>query len=227
MVSLGDLELTGGNCTAYSVADYLRILDLRQPGPQKIAQVWGLDDCRLSYAVRAPDEDAVLGVGVTEEERALMADGWLPVSWPSGVARVQGMAVHVAGTIVKGSNEYSFDWGFSSRLDFQECRRLNNGVLEDVLPLVSGETLSVSLVVDPTQIFEIRGTSLVQPMIDADQLNGNANGRIAVNELVETRVEDQNSSLGELLRTKCYPAMFQFDRGGSCTLGGDAPSEPF
>ena len=60
--------------------------------------------------------------------------------------------------------------------------------------------------------------SLVQLIVDADQVNGNANGRVDIEELTNTPVPGFVNNLGEVLRMFSYPSMFIYDNGGQCTV---------
>lgn len=214
MVSFGGLQLTGEGCSSYSDARYNRILDLLQPGPQKVAQVWGLDDCTLGFSVGIPSEEAVLGVTVSDADEALMSKASVPVSSPSGVKTSEGMALHVVGTAARDGVEVNFDWGFADELDFGNCA----SSLETFLPLEGGETIRVTLVVDPRNLFVAQESSLLSAIAEADQTNGNANGRVSVDELVSTTVNGFADNLGEILRKTSYPSMFRYNGDGTCEL---------
>jgi hypothetical protein len=227
-------------CIEYSEADYNRILDLRQPGPQKIGQIWGLNDCLLSYSILVPDAEAVLGVGVTAEDRALMANAVVPVSSPTAVTTAQGMAFYVEGNAEKDGMLVRFKWGFSDSIDWTDCQRLFDGELEARLPLKGGETISVNITVDPRNLFrailpDARPTAapdagvapaaalpLMQLIADADQVNGDANGRVSVDELATVAVSGigntGSQNLAEILRLRSYPSVFVYADDGQCVL---------
>src|SRR5512133_797667 len=57
LVSLGSMMLQDPSCTEYASAWYGRVLDLAQPGPQRLGQLWGLNDCRLTYEVMRPSDN--------------------------------------------------------------------------------------------------------------------------------------------------------------------------
>lgn len=240
--SIGNLELDGDDCNSYSEARYRRVLDFLQPGPMKVAQVFGLNDCQLNYSVTVPDADAVLGPAVTEEDRALMSTASVPVSSPAGVTTAKGMALHIRGRLRKGGVNITFDWGFSEAINFRECKRPADGdptfALEDHLPLIGGETTAVTLVVEPRNLFVARkslvpplqvgadglvtdeqdAVSLAQFIAAADATQGNDNGRVDLDELSATSVPGLSGSLAELLRTQGYPSMFLFAGRGLCSL---------
>src|SRR5690606_20533501 len=49
LLTVGELDLGGDDCTPYAESDYLRLLDLRQPGPQRLALLHGLGDCDIAF----------------------------------------------------------------------------------------------------------------------------------------------------------------------------------
>jgi hypothetical protein len=136
------------------------------------------------------------------------------------------MALHIAGTATKNGVEVRFDWGFADNLDFGSCKCKLDGIVEEVLPLEGGKTIDVNLVIDPRNLFSVDGASLVQAIVDSDQVSGNGNGRVAIDELVAMSVNNQSENLGEVLRTKTYPSMFLYDGIGTCTLGSECGHHP-
>jgi hypothetical protein len=240
-VSFGSLQLDGKSCNSYSEARYQRIVNLREPGAQKVAQVWGLNDCLLTFAVVIPDVDSVLGSGVSNSERMLMAKASVPVSSETGVTTSEGMALHLEGHVEKDGARVGFDWGFADFVRLSDCKRRIDGKLEEQLPLKGGETIGVSLGVEPRNLFMARSpnepgtmtspagplsvaegaTSLVQSIFEADQKNGNANGRVDLDELTKTSVPGFRDNLAEVLRKLSYPSVFLYDEGGQCNINAD------
>jgi hypothetical protein len=268
LVSFGGTSFDGEQCNDYSDARYRRIVDMQQPGPQKVGEIYGLNDCLVSFAVLIPPtSDAVLGSGVTKSDADSMASALVPTSTPTGMTTVQGMALHVAGSADKDGTTLGFDWGFSDRIRFTECRRMIDGTLEPRLPLVGGQTIEVNIAVDPRGLFVAgpprtdaayltdsgdaglqmdAGTSLdaetpldggtpavariplMQMMADADQVSGDANGRISMAELANVKLAGQprdlsqipgaTSNLAEALRQSSYPSLFTYGNGGLCNV---------
>lgn len=227
LVSMGELFLGGKDCNAYADAFYSRILDLSQPSPQRLGQVWGLNDCRLGYSVESPYGNEVLGLGVTEEDRDFMGNAIVPVSSEKGLAAAEGMAFYVRGFAVKDTVSISFDWGFSDRIDFSDCRRRVDGKLEE-LPLAGGDTMSLTISVDPRNLFlfgaatatdsGVTESPLMQLIADADQVLGNANGRVAVDELIHAPFSgDLAPNIAEVLRRWTYPSVFLYGNDGECS----------
>lgn len=217
LVSMGELEVVvDANCAGYSDAWYFRLLALTQPGAQRLGQLWALDDCRLDYSAAIPDQDAVLGAGVSEQDRDFMRTAIVPVSSEKGPTHAQGMALQIRGGAVKDQVSVKFDWGFSDRLDWTECQRVVDGEVEPRVHLASGETRVLDIAIDPRNLFQTKATQLMQHIADADQTQGNANGSVALDELSRVQVGEQ--SLAEVMRHTGYPSMFLYGGGSECKL---------
>src|SRR5689334_23980887 len=72
LLAMGDASL-GFNCKTYSESDYLRLLDARITTDQKLVVLYGEGRCYFDFGVRWPTSDTVLGEGITEADRDLMA----------------------------------------------------------------------------------------------------------------------------------------------------------
>ena len=85
-VSLGNVGVgPDGDCNVYSDANYRRILSFREPGKQKVSQVWGLNACTLDFGTARPDP-----VRCSVRLRTAMLLKWSPTSlttWPIQVWR--------------------------------------------------------------------------------------------------------------------------------------------
>ncbi len=107
LIGAGNFGIAEGPCVQYAEGHYVRILDLLQRGPQKLAQVRALGTCPFIFEIRTPPENAVLGAGVTAETKAFLrapgSDPWV---------RDRGTTLHVAGTATKGPASVRFAWSF-------------------------------------------------------------------------------------------------------------------
>jgi hypothetical protein len=231
-VSMGDMMLQGPGCSEYASAWYGRVLDLSQPGPQRLGQLWGINGCRLTFEVFRPADNAVLGAGVTQADRDFMRHAVVPSPGPGGIVPVEGMVLHMRGSASKAQASISFDWGFATGRRFGECRRMRDGDLEQHLPLVGGETTEVTIGVDPRELFVFidplfaqpdSAQSLIQAIADADQVQGNANGRVAMDELLvpTVTVRDREVNMAEVMRIFTFPSMFNYGNteGSQCQVG--------
>lgn len=227
-VSMGNLGFASNGCNEYAEARYGRVIDMLQPGPQKLGQIWGLNDCLVSYSVYRASEEAVLGNEVTASDRAWMRDAIVPVSSPNGVTTAEGMTLHVQGTAEKDGTVLSFDWGFADRINWTDCKRRIGGSLEAPLPLVGGETIEIEIELDPRNLFQLPGdaaaSSLLPMIADADQRSGNANGRVSIEELygVAGPADPAGLNLAEFMRLKAYPSLFEYAGDGSCERASTA-----
>lgn len=235
LVSIGNVKLVGKGCSPYSEANYQRILDMRQPGFQKIAEVWGLNDCGIDYVVKIPEPDSVLGTGVTEAERSFMVDGFSMQPYAAGATMSKGTGLIVRGTAQKDSIKVTFDWNFSMAVYFFGCqRRFDNGVYEGPLQgLNGGATVDVSITIDPRNLFrtslyasdepavETEATvSLVQLIADADLKNGNADGRVDIEELIATPYLEHDTDVAAVIYLFSFPSIFLYDEDGHCDRHG-------
>ncbi len=233
LVSMGRLRMNGSSCNPYSDAWYLRILDMLQPGPQRVGQLWALHDCDMSFGAGIPDEDSVLGAGVSEDDRAFMQRATVPSSSREGPTTTIGMAVHIAGSAAKDGQTVRFDWGFSDRRDWTQCQRRTSSGLERRLPLSGGATTRLRVVVDPRRLFGHTGSDGTDPgadagapggmwwmqrIADADRLAGDGNGQVSIDELWAMEAPDGTppGPLAEQIRLWSYPAMFRYDEDGEC-----------
>lgn len=233
LVSMGNMMLQGPSCAEYASAWYGRVLDLSQPGPQRLGQLWGLNGCRLTFEVMRPSDNAVLGQNVSEQERSFMRNAVVPFAAGDKILSDEGMALHVLGSAIKDQVQVGFDWGFSTGRRFGECVRLIDGKLEEHLPLVGGETTEITIGVDPRELFvfidptrsspqQASGEFLMQRIADADQVQGNQNGRVSIEELLVPRLmlRNREMSLAEALRLITFPTMFNYGNGeAECRLG--------
>lgn len=230
-VNIGGLGFSGESCNDYAEARYYRVLDLLQPGPQKLGQMWGLNACQVSYSVRVPNSDAILGTGVSASTRRFMQSALVPTVDTSGVTTKQGMAVQVVGAAEKAGTRVSFDWGFTDTLRLSDCQRRVDGALEAALPLVGGETIDVNIAIDPRNLFlatpatkdpnaSPSSVPIMQLVADADQLSGNANNVVGIDELLGVAMPSGPTtlSLAEYILTKGYLSLFQYAADGQCTL---------
>jgi hypothetical protein len=257
LVAMGNTGFDGEKCNDYSEARYRRLLDLNQPGLQKLGELYGLNDCTVGFGVSVPQEEAVLGAGITATDLEFMQTATVPVSSQSGPTTAEGMSLHIVGQAKKADTTVSFDWGFSDRIHFSECKRKQGDMFESSLPLVGGKSLSIRIVVDLRNLFQIGldpklappakptdrfgrddapaqiggvdvteiasalpPMSLVQLIVDADQVSGDANGRVSVKELSAVSVPGAPAelNLAELLRLVTSTTLYRYEDTGQCAV---------
>ena len=119
LIAIGNVNLFD-DCTPYAEGHYVRVVDLLRMGPQKLTLVNALGHCAFLFEVRSPPEDAVLGPGVTEAEKAfLRAPGSDP--YVSNRAAV----LHLAGAAERAGRTVRFAWSFRENLGYADCGVVN------------------------------------------------------------------------------------------------------
>ncbi|HMI85392.1 MAG TPA: hypothetical protein VK550_14955 [Polyangiaceae bacterium] len=128
-----DVRATGRDCIHYSDTPYLRLLDARRPTEQKLVIMYGLGPCQFSFNVTWPDTETLLGEGVSEIDKALMAG---PEFVTRG-GRPGGIAIDFAATATRGDATKRIHWMFRQPMSFA-CPPPTNG--SPPLELRSGES---------------------------------------------------------------------------------------
>ena len=139
LVNLGQAELGGGDqataCNDYSNPDYTRLFDFTKlEAPQELGLAFASGHCPFGFAVRFPDPDAKLGVGVQEADRTLMRT---PGS--DRIAKDDGISVYIAGTGSRADATKHFAWSLRRRIRYGEC-----GVPKDDGTLTTGIELATN-----------------------------------------------------------------------------------
>jgi hypothetical protein len=112
-LSLGHVRILNPDCSPYGESLYLRILDMKVPGPQTVATLHALGPCELGFQMGSSSEDVVLGEGVDEDVEAFMQASASDAFVDSG-----GVVLHVAGTATKSDVTHHFEWSFRQALDY-------------------------------------------------------------------------------------------------------------
>jgi hypothetical protein len=123
VLSIGEVGLQGDACNPYAEIDYLRIVDLRQPGPHLLSTMHALGRCEPTFRLQSPTASALLGAGVDEATRDFMRT-------PAGDAFVEraGVALLVAGRARRDgppAAEVRFRWAFRRDLEYSGCEPLD------------------------------------------------------------------------------------------------------
>lgn len=174
LLSVGNFGIAEGPCMPYAESHYIRILELTRSEPQKLAQVRALGSCPFIFEVRSPPADAVLGAGVTEEQKAFLrasgSDPWV---------RNAGTALHVAGTATKDAASVRFAWSFREFMVYadRECGELTFRSEETTTLDIHARTLS--FFDDPSSSPEAPA-ALFEPYAIAD---ANTDGVVTLEEL--------------------------------------------
>jgi hypothetical protein len=116
LVGIGRASL-GNTCARYSDSSYDRLLDVTSKSGQKLSILYGIGQCDLRFRVSAPSSDAVLGEGVTEDEKtALRTPGGDPYV-PLG-----GVAMDVTGAATRDGVTKRFHLVFRPRVRYANCK---------------------------------------------------------------------------------------------------------
>lgn len=116
LLGIGDVELGGDDCNPYTESDYLRLLDLRSPQSQRLNLAYALGRCELSFQVRSPSRDVVLGEGVESSAASRLEE-----KESDAFVEDAGTVLYAAGRAVRGDRELSFAWSFRRELEYPKC----------------------------------------------------------------------------------------------------------
>lgn len=235
LVVIGRPALDGDNCEAYGEADYFHLFDGRLPTAQKLAIVYGLHSCTLSYRVRNADSETVLGAGITEEDRKLMRTG-ADDPYTQGF----GVSILLRGSATKSGVTKRFDWSMRrDRIRYEKCS-LEGKESDDTgteLSLSAGDALTVELQVHAETVLQnLLLAEKSQPRFDPIALaddRGNGDGNVTLEELDKIPLSDVGvdvvelgkeldvagswKSLGELVYDGLMPRMIRPGVSGRCS----------
>ncbi len=225
LVSIGSADVEGAGCEEYADADYFRILDGRLRTPQKVGLIYGLGTCTFELRARNPENDSLLGEGVTEEDKKLMRD---PVT--DEHEELAGITYWIRGRAERSGVAKSFDWRFRRRrVAYEDC-------------LVDGASKELTLRGDETQTVEIRAHAAVlfQDALEHDKAklrfdpiaaaDGNADGVVTLEELEDVTMEglgiakpeDEEAkewvTLGDFVYLGLFPRIIRVGESGTCSL---------
>jgi hypothetical protein len=209
LLGIGEVELGGDDCNPYTESDYLRLLDLRRSGAQRLNIAYALGGCELSFKVQSPSREAVLGEGVEASAMPAMSE-------PGSDAFVEdaGTVLYVAGRARRADRELSFAWSFRRELEYPECTAVT---------LTGEEELRVELEARPKVLFSDRldqdsGQLLFEPFAAADV---DGDDVVTLDELARVPLEpspgEPFTTLAERLYLGLVPAVVGGPRGEWCS----------
>jgi hypothetical protein len=115
MVGIGRASL-GNTCARYSDSSYDRLLDVTSKSGQKLSILYGIGQCDLRFRVSSPSSDAVLGEGVSEEQKTAQrtpgSDPYVPLG---------GIAMDVTGAATRDGVTKRFHLVFRPRVRYANC----------------------------------------------------------------------------------------------------------
>jgi hypothetical protein len=132
----------GDGCSIYSEADYDRILDVTHLASQKLGILYAIGQCDIDFRLEAPSADALLGEGVTEEDKTRLrtpgGDPYVPLG---------GVASEITVTASRGAVTKHLRLSTRSTIRYKDCHLLpDSGV--PALDLASGAILTYDLRVE-------------------------------------------------------------------------------
>jgi hypothetical protein len=237
----------GESCTIYAEADYDRVLDVTKVEGQKLGVLHALGDCDVDFRVGPPSSDALLGVGVSEDDKTALrtpgGDHYVPLG---------GIAVDVAVTASRGTTIKKFRLQFRPRVRYQHCE-----LAPDSGPAVSlhtGDDLTFDLRIEAEAVLRDDVDAAVaalrfDPFARADT---DGDGVVTLEELravpIETvrdggafeagtyEVNDAGQlergkpivieNLGDYVYELLVPSMPRFRDTGTCNAGGNRRGGP-
>ncbi len=226
LVAVGHASVEGDECIGYSDPDYGRLLDMTRAGTQKVSVIFAIGACEFDWELSTPNEDAVLGKGVTEADRTLMRT---PGS--SLFAKDSGVSILVEGSAKKGSAEKTFAWAYRHRIDSSACKATIDGVVVEGVQMKENGVSTVDLTVGGGTLFRDQiddGPSklVFDPVAAADDTEGNGDGKITLDELDLVLLkelpgyggfEEWNfDSLADFIYLGQFPKLIRFRGNGTC-----------
>jgi hypothetical protein len=186
LVSIGHASFSkSDSCNEYSDANYDRVLDLRQPGAQKINLIYGLGSCELDYRVAFPGSNVIAGNGVTDADVLFMR-----TQGSDRFTTRQGLTGRISGAARKSGEMKIFEWFFRQNWYYGNCRALTDDGGQTSLTLNGGEQDTVDVLVRGEELFRYsvlpeqpQVLLRFEPMAQADSQYGNKDGDVSLDEL--------------------------------------------
>jgi len=115
LVAIGNTGL-GETCAVYGEANYDRILDVTKQSGQKLGILHGIGQCDVDFRLEGPSVDALLGEGVTPDDKTRLrtpgGDHYVPLG---------GIAADIAVSATRGGVTKRFQLSVRSRIRYRDC----------------------------------------------------------------------------------------------------------
>ena len=230
LLGAGPMQL-GDDCqkyAEYSEPGYDRVLQLTGPPAQKLGIMFGLGRCDIDFQLSPPSEDAVLGSGVTQADKAYMRT-------PGSDMYVanDGVVLHVEGSAIQAARTLRFAWDLRQSLFFRECSVIIDGVTEPGLDLRGGVGLTYDLLIETEGLFRDdfdRDAALrFESFADADA-RGDGDSNVTLEELGLVALSDLQAlgpyggagngvaTLADYLYRVLWPTLLRYRDTGRCRV---------
>lgn len=141
LIVLGDVTFSnadGGEASMPGLALY----DLVTPGPHAVGSSEPLDATNwqsVGYHMAAVTSDTTVHASARQEDLALMQDG--------------GYSVYVEGSATNGTDTYTFRWGFTDGVRFDDCVDVGGGQETNGVVVTSGGAVDMQLTIHGDHFF--------------------------------------------------------------------------
>lgn len=211
LIAVGHASVEGDECIGYSDPDYGRLLEMTRTGSQKVSVAFALGQCEFDWELSTPNEDAVLGAGVTEADRTLMR-----TPGDDAYAKNSGLSIYLDGAGTKNGVTKRFAWSYRHRIDSATCKATVDGVVREGVKLTENGSTTVDLTVGGATPFRSRyldgpSATAFEPFANADV---NDDGIISLEELGAVELSglsgfDDGSEKWETLADFLYLGQFR------------------
>ncbi len=190
-VNIGGRGDSGGSCNRYSNRGYMRLLDMRVSGAQKLAIGYALGQCSVSFRLSYPGNEAALGTHVTPDNLTFMNIG-KPDGYEDPTRA--GIAVYVKGTAARAGTIKRFEWAFRRSVSFTSCGDDATDAGARGVALHSNDAFTSDIAVHAEALFQdsrdpAAASLRFQPYADADSVSGDNDGEVTLAELGKVPIE--------------------------------------
>jgi hypothetical protein len=176
LVGIGGVRL-GDSCLTYTEPDYDRVLDVTTKSQQKLSITYAIGTCSFGFRVMPPSSDALLGDGVTEDDKTLLRTPGADPYVPRG-----GIAYSLVGHATRGDVRKGFQLSFRPRVRYNNCVLTADGGDPVDLPSASALVYDITIEAEALLRDDVDAAAALrfEPFAKADQ---NGDGQITLDEL--------------------------------------------
>jgi hypothetical protein len=184
LVGIGN-EGLGEACSIYGEANYDRILDVTSEANQHLGILHGIGQCDVDFRIAAPSTDAILGDGVTEDDKTRLRTPGGDAYEPSS-----GIAADVAATATRAGVTKHFHLSFRPRIRYQRCS-LDPDAGQPEVDLASNVDLTYDIRIEAEALLrddvDVAAHLRFDPFANADK---DGDGTVTLDELRAVPIED-------------------------------------